>query len=128
MPTPSSRPSSPPSLWLLAVPLTAAYSDDPAVRSVALGLLGYVAFYQLFDAVQTIAAHALRGYRITFIPMLVHVVCFWGVGLGGGWVLAFTGSRPLGAAGFWLASLLGLVLASILLSTLLRRALQWVEE
>ncbi|WP_374680940.1 MATE family efflux transporter [Accumulibacter sp.] len=115
-------------LWLLAAPLTAAYSDDPAVRSVALGLLGYVAFYQLFDAVQTIAAHALRGYRITFIPMLVHVVCFWGVGLGGGWVLAFTGSRPLGAAGFWLASLLGLVLASILLSTLLRRALQWVEE
>jgi MATE family multidrug resistance protein len=115
-------------LWLLAEPLTAAYTDDPAVQAVALGLLGYVAFYQLFDAVQTIAAHALRGYKITLVPMLVHVVCFWGVGLCGGWLLAFKGSRPLGAAGFWLASLLGLVLASILLSALLRRALHLVRQ
>ena len=111
-------------LWMLAAPLTAAYTDDPAVRAVALSLLGYVALYQVFDAVQTIAAHALRGYKITFVPMLVHVVCFWGVGLFGGWWLAFHASRPMGAAGFWLASLLGLALASMLLGALLRHAVK----
>ncbi|WP_300318480.1 MATE family efflux transporter [Accumulibacter sp.] len=115
-------------LWLFAVPLTGAYTDDPAVRAVALSLLGYVAVYQLFDAVQTIAAHALRGYKITFVSMLVHVVCFWGVGLFGGWWLAFHARRPMGAAGFWLASLLGLMLASLLLAALLRRAVRAVQE
>ncbi|WP_366522186.1 MATE family efflux transporter [Candidatus Accumulibacter sp. ACC003] len=115
-------------LWLVAAPLIAAYTDDPAVQSVALALVGYVALYQVFDAVQTIAAHALRGYKITLLPMLVHVVCFWGIGLFGGWWLALHAPRPMGAAGFWLASLLGLIVASILLGYLLRRAVEAVKE
>ncbi|MBL8393715.1 MAG: MATE family efflux transporter [Candidatus Accumulibacter sp.] len=115
-------------LWLSAAPLTAAYTDDPAVQVVALGLLGYVAFYQLFDAVQTIAAHALRGYRITLAPMLVHIACFWGVGLLGGWWLAFKAAQPMGASGFWLASLLSLVLAAVLLAALLKRAMRAVRQ
>lgn len=114
-------------LWLVAGPVTAAYTDDPAVRAVALGLLGYVAFYQLFDGVQTVAAHALRGYRIAFAPMLVHVGCFWGVGLYGGWWLAFKVAQPMGAAGFWLASTLGLMLSAVLLGMLLWRAVQAMQ-
>jgi MATE family multidrug resistance protein len=115
-------------LWRIAGPVTAAYTDDPAVQAVALGLIGYVALYQLFDAVQTIAAHALRGYRITFVPMFVHVVCFWGVGLLGGWWLAFHARQPMGVAGFWLASGFSLVLASVLLGALLWRAMQAVKQ
>jgi MATE family multidrug resistance protein len=115
-------------LWRIAGPVTAAYTDDPAVQAVALGLIGYVALYQLFDAVQTIAAHALRGYRITFVPMFVHVVCFWGVGLLGGWWLAFHARQPMGVAGFWLASGVSLVLASVLLGALLWRAMQAVKQ
>jgi len=115
-------------LWSIAVPLTAAYTDDRAVQAVALALVGYVAFYQIFDAVQTIAAHALRGYRITFLPMCVHVVCFWGVGLLGGWWLALHAPRPMGVAGFWLASVLSLVLAAALLGALLWRALRTVQR
>ncbi|MBL8397869.1 MAG: MATE family efflux transporter [Candidatus Accumulibacter sp.] len=106
-------------LWLFGGPLTAVYTDDPAVWAVSLSLLAYVAGYQAFDAVQTIAAHALRGYRITFAPMLVHLLCFWGVGLYGGWWLAFRAVEPWGVAGFWLASLISLILASILLAGLL---------
>ncbi|HMV05168.1 MAG TPA: MATE family efflux transporter [Accumulibacter sp.] len=111
-------------LWLVAEAVTSVWTDDAAVSAVAVGLLGYVAVYQVFDAVQTIAAHALRGYKITFVPMFVHLVCFWGVGLLGGWWLAFHAAQPLGVAGFWLASLLSLVLAAILLGALLRRAMR----
>lgn len=109
-------------LWLAAAELTAAYTDDPAVRAVTLSLIGYVAVYQIFDAVQTIAAYALRGYKITFAPMLVHTVCFWGVGLYGGWWLAFKAAQPMGVAGFWIASLSSLVLAALLLGALLWKA------
>jgi len=115
-------------LWSISGPLVAAYTGDPAVQAVAMGLLGYVALYQVFDAVQTVAAHALRGYRIAFAPMLVHLACFWGVGLFGGWWLAFRISQPMGVDGFWLASALGLLLAAILLGALLRYAVSAIRQ
>ncbi len=111
-------------LWSVADAVTSVWTGDQGVRAVAVGLLGYVAVYQIFDAVQTIAAHALRGYKITFVPMFVHVLCFWGVGLLGGWWLAFRAAQPMGVAGFWLASLLSLVLAAVLLGALLHRAVR----
>jgi MATE family multidrug resistance protein len=109
-------------LWLIARPLMAAYTSDLAVQVVALSLIGYVAIYQVFDAVQTVAAYSLRGYKITFAPMFVHIVCFWGVGLFGGWWLAFRAATPMGVAGFWIASLVSLVLSAALLGALLWRA------
>ncbi|SDH84065.1 MATE family efflux transporter [Propionivibrio dicarboxylicus] len=111
-------------LWLAERPLVTAYTSDPAVRAVALSLIGYVVVYQLFDAVQTVAAFALRGYKITFLPMFVHLFCFWGVGLFGGWWLAFRQPAPMGVAGFWAASLVSLVLAALLLGGMLWRAVQ----
>ncbi|MDR1936352.1 MAG: MATE family efflux transporter, partial [Candidatus Accumulibacter sp.] len=76
-------------LWLAREALVDAYTSDPVLRGVCLSLFIYLAANQLFDAAQTVAAHALRGYKITFLPMLVHVAAFWGVGLAGGWWLAF---------------------------------------
>jgi MATE family multidrug resistance protein len=109
-------------LWLAAEPLIAAYTDDPAVRMVAGGLIGYIALYQFFDALQTVAGHCLRAYRVTFLPMLVQTFCFWGIGLFGGAWLCYRWQPPLGVAGFWLAAVVSLVLAAILLSGLLRQA------
>ncbi|MCL2345396.1 MAG: MATE family efflux transporter [Desulfobulbus sp.] len=115
-------------LWLAAEPLVAVYTDDPAVRQVAVGLVIYVAVYQFFDAVQTIAGHVLRACRVTFVPMLVQMLCFWGVGLLGGAWLCFRWSPPLGVAGFWLAAAFGLLLAAALLLPLMRRALRALES
>lgn len=114
-------------LWLIAEPLTTAYTSDTAVRAIAMSLIPYLVTYQVFDALQTVAAYALRGYKITFLPMLIHVVCFWGIGLFGGWWLAFHAATPLGIAGFWIASLLSLVLAAILLLMLLQRTARAVN-
>lgn len=111
-------------LWLGEAPLVGAYTEDPGVRAVCLSLIVYLAAYQVFDAAQTVAAHALRGYKITFAPMLVHVAAFWGVGLFGGWWLAFRAPQPMGAAGFWLASLLSLVFATLFLGGLLWRVVR----
>ena len=111
-------------LWLTADPLVALYTDDPIVRKVAVGLVVYIALYQVVDALQTIAGYVLRAYRVTVLPMLVQTLCFWGVGLGGGWWLCYRGEQPLGVAGFWLASVLSLVLAAALLGLLLRSAIR----
>ena len=115
-------------LWLAAEPVVNAYTDDPGVRLVAVGLVGYVALYQFFDALQTVAGHCLRAYRVTFVPMLVQTFCFWGIGLlGGGW-LCYRAPTPLGVAGFWLASVVSLIFAAGLLLPLLRKALTASES
>jgi len=110
-------------LWLAREPIVALATEDRAVRTVALGLVVYISLYQIFDAVQTVAAHALRGYKVTFMPMLLHAVCFWGVGLGGGYWLAFHAPGRVLApqvAGFWEAAVAATVVASLLFGWLLR--------
>ena len=111
-------------LWFGKWPLVAAYTDDPQVRAVALSLIAYVIGFQIFDAIQTIASFALRGYKITFVPMLVHLFCFWGIGLFGGWWLAFRWHEPMGVTGFWLALLLSLILAAAVFGVLLWRVVR----
>lgn len=110
-------------LWLAAGPLIAAGTDDPAVRGVAAALIIYIAIYQFFDALQTIAAHALRAYRITFVPMLIQIFCFWGIGLLGGAWLCYRWQPALGVAGFWLAAVISLMFAAGLLLPLLRKVM-----
>ena len=105
------------------------YTDDAAVIAAALPLLAWVALFHTADAAQCVASFVLRAYRIATIPMLIFAVSLWGVGLGGGYVLAFdvTGLTPqplLGARGFWTASTAGLVLAALGLSGLLALVLR----
>jgi MATE family multidrug resistance protein len=53
--------------------------------------------------------------------MLAHVTAFWGVGLLGGWWLAFRSPRPMGISGFWLGMLLSVIFAAVFLGGLLWR-------
>lgn len=115
-------------LWLAAGSVVAAYTDDPGVRAIALALIAYIAIYQFFDALQTVAGHALRAYHVTFLPMLVQTACFWGVGLGGGWWLCYHWSPALGVDGFWIASVISLVLAAALLGPLLGKTMRVTES
>lgn len=115
-------------LWICAGPLVAAYTDDPAVATVALALIGYIAFYQFFDALQTIAGHVLRAYRVTFVPMLIQTFCFWGIGLAGGAWLCYRWQPAFGVAGFWLAAVISLLAAAALLLPLLHKVMKLTES
>jgi MATE family multidrug resistance protein len=101
------------SIGLLAPQLAALYSPDPVVRSVATALLGIVACYHAADALQSVLAQVLRGYKRAGVPMAIYAVSLWGVGLGGGWLLGLGDwlGPPRGPAGFWLAATASLVLA-----------------
>ena len=102
------------------------FTNDRAVIAAALPLLGFVALYQVFDAWQTVAGYALRGLKVTVAPMWIHVLAFWGIGLAGGWWLAYP--HATGLAGFWLASVLSTVAAAGAFALMLKRALRWRES
>jgi MATE family multidrug resistance protein len=106
-------------LWTAPEAIIAVYLDiaDPANREtvqIAGRLIAIAAVFQVFDGMQVIAAGALRGYRDTFVPMLLATFGYWGVGFAAGWLLAF----PLGygAVGLWLGLALGLAVVAILLT------------
>ena len=105
-------------VWLGRDTIAGLYASDPQVRSVAATLIGYVACYHLFDATSAVAVSVLRGYKKTFVPMLCNIVALWGLGLGGGYALAFgrAGVPPMGAPGFWTAAVAGMLAGSGLIT------------
>jgi MATE family multidrug resistance protein len=106
-------------LYSLRDPIATISTPDIGVAAIAAGMMLYIAAYQFFDAIQTIAAFALRAYKISFIPLCIHLCCFWGLGLGLGYWLAFHAPTPQGAAGFWQATVLATLAAAVLLGGLL---------
>jgi MATE family multidrug resistance protein len=108
-------------VYLLREPLVGLFTRDAAVAAMALGLVGFGLLFHLFDAIQGVAAFILRGYKVALLPMLIHGVTLWAIGLAGGVWLAYAPPDwwPLGpAASFWLAAAVGLAIAAVALSWL----------
>jgi MATE family multidrug resistance protein len=106
-------------LALARGPLARAYTDDPQVAAVAISLLGLVAAYHVFDALQVSLAFALRAWKVAVAPMVMFAVALWGVGLVGGYGLAF--GRGWGVSGFWCAAVVALAAVSAGLAWLFER-------
>ncbi|MFM7330537.1 MAG: MATE family efflux transporter, partial [Brachymonas sp.] len=101
---------------ILAVPIAYLYSSSPQVAKLGAGLLLFVALYHVADAWQTIGCFLLRCWRITVMPLVVYGFTLWGLGLGGGFVLAYQGIGSISAwqqpAAFWLMGFFALCLAA----------------
>lgn len=114
-------------LVLVREPLALLYAGgNAAVATAAAGLLAWVALYHLADALQGIGAFLLRSFGIALAPLIIYGVLLWGLGLGGGWWLAFHGQPTTsglhGPAAFWSAAAVSLGLAAAAIMVLLRRA------
>lgn len=111
-------------VWLGRDAIVGAYTTDAEVARLALSLMGIAALFHAADALQGCAGQILRGYKIVMLPMLIHSAALWGVGLIGGFVLAYRtslGAELGGAQSFWLSALVGLGLTAIALSVLAER-------
>ena len=100
------------------------YSTDVGVQALAANLLLFAAFWQLFDATQVTAIGALRGYKMTLLPMVLMLAAFWALGVPVGTWLAYHGlvaGAPMKVYGFWVGLVIGLVLVSLGLVAGLRR-------
>ena len=109
------------------------YDPPSEVRQVAIPLILFIVFYQIFDALQVTAAFILRAYRVAFLPMVIYAGSLWGVGLGGGYILGFNifGITPVflqGANGFWAANSISLGLAACFLLFLFRKTAAKFEK
>ncbi len=113
---------------LFATTIASAYTSDTAVIALTAQLLLLAAVFQLSDATQVITSCAIRGYKVTRSPMVIHLTAFWGFALPLGYTLGiaphwlpFKPAQPMAAQGFWIALILGLTLAALGLVLLLRQ-------
>jgi MATE family multidrug resistance protein len=107
-------------------PLAQLYAGDrPEVVAAAGTLLLWVAAYHLADAVQAMGVFLLRSWGVATRPLVIYGVLLWGVGLGGGYVLAYRGLGPVpplhSPAAFWGAGAFALALTAAAFIVLLWR-------
>ena len=86
---------------------------DAATAALAATLLLVGATFFVTDAVQGIAAGALRGLNDTRVPMLFAAISFWLIGFTSAYLLAF--SAGFGAVGIWIGFSLGVATFAVLL-------------
>ena len=115
-------------LFIAKQSIASLYSTSPGVVALAASLLAWVAAYHVGDSVQTLCIFVLRSYRITLAPLAVYCVMLWGVGLAGGYALAYHGVHGVGPfatpAPFWAASAGALVVVALAFAALLGFALK----
>jgi MATE family multidrug resistance protein len=102
------------SLVLFRNQIIQIYTDDPIVTGIALSLLLVAAIFQVADGIQISAAAALRAYKDTRIPMAINLFAYWVVALPLAYLATVTYQLP--ANQIWVAFIVGLVLAAVLLT------------
>ncbi len=106
-------------MWLMPRTIVSLYLDihNPANQSVvtlAASFLGIAALFQLADGVQVCAVGALRGLKDTFVPMVIGIVAYWGIGLTSGYLLGIR--LGYGGVGLWAGLAIALAAAAAILT------------
>ena len=97
------------------------YTTEIPVIELAASLIVFAAIFQLPDAIQMGALGSLRGYKDTFIPMILLMISYWMFAMPIGYYLTNYGfGMPLGAKGMWYGMIIGLTIFSVLSVSRLR--------
>jgi MATE family multidrug resistance protein len=111
--------------------IASLFTQSPEVAALAAGLLLWLTLYHAADAVQVFCVFALRSYGITLMPLLTYTVLLWGLGLAGGYVVAYgpgfeTGLlswlAPQSPIAFWQTASVALTITTAMLLPRLWRA------
>ncbi len=112
--------------WLGSALIAQLFSSQDMVTSKASEMLVLVGFFHLGDALQVMGFFLLRSLRVTWTPMLVYTATLWGVGLMGGYQLAY-GSQQTALSNdpssFWYCSAIAMMISGLALGGLLIRAI-----
>ena len=93
--------------------IAAAYTTDVAVRELAIGLLLFVALFQVPDGLQVGAAGALRGFKDANVPMALNFTAYWLIGFPAAWWFGI--HQGAGPSGIWSGLIAGLITCALFL-------------
>jgi MATE family multidrug resistance protein len=90
------------------------YTQDTAVKGIAISLLLMAAIFQVADGIQIGAAGALRGYKDTRLPMAINIFAYWVIAFPLAYMAAVTYKLPPNY--IWGGFVAGLSVAAIMLT------------
>jgi MATE family multidrug resistance protein len=90
------------------------YTQDAAVKGIAISLLLMASIFQVADGIQIGAAGALRGYKDTRLPMAINIFAYWVIAFPLAYMAAVTYKLPPNY--IWGGFVVGLSVAAIMLT------------
>jgi MATE family multidrug resistance protein len=117
-------------LWTQRLTLASFYTQSDEVAVLAAALFAWLVLYHVADAIQVFCVFALRCYGITLLPLVSYTLLLWGVGLAGGYAVAYAWPEgvstlswltPQSPLAFWQTSSLALCLTAALMLAVLWR-------
>lgn len=101
------------------------YTKDVEVTTLASSLLIFASLFQISDGLQVVGAGILRGMQDTRVPSIIAFASYWVIMVPLGYVLAF--KFDLKVMGVWIAFVIGLTIAAVLMYVRYRMKLKTVE-
>ena len=107
------------------------YTQSHEVAVLAATLLLWLMLYHIADAVQVFCVFTLRCYGITVLPLITYTVLLWGLGLAGGYAVAYGAGfdlsvlswlKPQSPIAFWQTGSLALYVTTAVLLPVLWHA------
>ena len=94
--------------------LKASDPDYATIAALSSVLLVVAAVFQVFDGLQAIASHALRGLKDAAMPLIIAGIGYWLIGFCAAYVMGFM--LGWGAIGLWAGLAIGLIFTGSLLA------------
>ena len=101
-------------LLLFRDAVVSLYTQDAAVKGIAISLLLMAAIFQVADGVQIGAGGALRGYKDTRVPMAINIFAYWVIAFPLAYLAAVTYKLPPNY--IWGGFVVGLSIAAVMLA------------
>lgn len=103
--------------------IASIFVTDEIVIAMAANLLLFAALYQFSDTVQMVVGGILRGYKDTKVILYITLFSYWVIGVPLGYTLGRTDwfVPHIDAKGFWIAFVVSLTFAAILLSLRMKK-------
>jgi MATE family multidrug resistance protein len=101
-------------LLLFRDAVVSIYTQDAAVKGIAISLLLMAAIFQVADGIQIGAAGALRGYKDTRIPMAINIFAYWVIAFPLAYLAAVVYQLPPNY--IWGGFVAGLSIAAVMLT------------
>jgi MATE family multidrug resistance protein len=110
-------------LGIFRTPIARLYIQNEVVVALASDMLGWLVWYQSVDAIQVFCFFMLRCFKVTVLPMMIYALLLWGVGMTGGYALAYHGlpgiAPMMSPQAFWISSSTALTVVSMSLGAFL---------
>ncbi len=103
--------------------IASIFVTDEIVIAMAANLLLFAALYQFSDTVQMVVGGILRGYKDTKVILYITLFSYWVIGVPLGYTLGRTDwlAPHIDAKGFWIAFVVSLTFAALLLSLRMKK-------